>query len=77
MVNAIKSNSSRWARAKHAKEFAWQRGFGAFSMNLRNEDYLRQYIANQEKHHKSRSSKREYLSMVAAHRIPITEDVLD
>jgi putative transposase len=39
LVNAIKSNSSRWINEVHpsGQTFRWQRGYGAFTMNQRNE----------------------------------------
>lgn len=69
LVNAIKSNSARWVNAEHPSEqvFRWQRGYGAFTMNLRSEKPLRAYIANQEKHHRKRSTERELIGFAAAH----------
>jgi REP element-mobilizing transposase RayT len=67
MVNAIKTHSCRWVRANHLKSFAWQRGYGGFSMNLKNEAALRRYIDNQQQIHHARASDREYLSFLKAH----------
>jgi len=59
MVNAIKANSSRWIRENHCKGFRWQKGYGAFSMNLKNESHLKKYINNQERIHRSRAAREE------------------
>ena len=77
MVNAIKTHSCRWVRINHLKAFAWQRGYGAFSMNLKNEARLRSYIANQKEIHRNRTSNREYVSLVKVHGIEPTSDMMD
>ena len=41
-------------------EFAWQRGYGCFSVDPTDLDPLRAYIANQEEHHKVRTFQDEF-----------------
>ena len=77
MVNAIKTHSCRWIRTNHHKGFAWQRGYGAFSMNLRNEARLRRYIDNQRQIHQSRASHREYAALLKVHGIEPKPDVME
>ena len=77
MVNAIKANSTRWVRTNHEAGFAWQRGYGAFSMNLRSEGYLRQYIDRQEMVHRRRATVDEYLSLASCHGFPRTPELFD
>ena len=69
LVNAIKSNSSRWINEVHpsGQTFRWQRGYGAFTMNQRNEGYLRTYIANQKRHHQARTAESEMLKLAKLH----------
>ena len=69
LVNAIKSNSSRWVNTEHPSDerFRWQRGYGAFSMNLKSEGRLRAYIANQQRHHLKRTTEREMVGLASAH----------
>jgi len=47
-VQEIKTSSSRWM----GKDFAWQRGFAAFSVSASNKDAVIRYIRTQEVHHK-------------------------
>ncbi len=69
LVNVIKTNSSRWVNAEHPADdvFRWQRGYGAFSMNLRSEKHLRAYIAKQQKHHHERTTEQEMLAFASLH----------
>jgi putative transposase len=53
-VLAIKSNSSRWANEEGHK-FAWQQGYGAFSVSSSIVPSVIRYIENQEAHHKRMS----------------------
>ena len=77
MVNAIKTHSSRWVRIHHNKGFAWQRGFGAFSMNFKNESRLRRYIDNQSQIHRARTSRREYASWLKVHGFELMPEVME
>jgi putative transposase len=76
MVNAIKTHSCRWIRTNHHKGFAWQRGYGAFSMNFRNEARLRRYIDSQTQIHQARASHREYVSLLEGHGFDPTPEVM-
>lgn len=66
LVRDIKNNSStfinskKWVRGK----FNWQEGFGAFSYGHSQIDTVVKYILNQEKHHKKKSFKEEYLEIL-------------
>src|SRR5579863_628087 len=53
-VNALKSNSSRWAN-EEGFPFAWQQGYAAFSVSASNILAVVRYIQNQEFHHKKMS----------------------
>jgi REP element-mobilizing transposase RayT len=77
MVNAIKPHSCRWVRTNHQKQFGWQRGYGAFSMNLKNEARLRRYINNQRQIHETRASRREYASLLKTHGFEMRSDVME
>jgi hypothetical protein len=53
-------NKNRWVRGR----FNWQEGYGAFSYGHSQLDTIIRYIQNQEKHHKRRSFKNEYLTLL-------------
>ena len=62
-------NKNRWVRGK----FSWQEGYGAFSYGHSQLDTIIRYIQNQEKHHKRRSFKDEYLAWLKKYEIPFEE----
>ena len=60
----VKANSSRWVKERFGKKFAWQKGFGAFSVSRSNVDAVVKYIKNQEQHHKGFDFKTEFVSLL-------------
>lgn len=60
----VKANSSRWMKERFGKPFAWQKGFGAFSVSRSNVDAVVKYIRNQEKHHRKFYFKTEFVSLL-------------
>jgi REP element-mobilizing transposase RayT len=71
MLRRIKSNSSKWAHER--ARFAWQSGYGAFSVSTSGIPDVRAYIEAQEDHHKKMSFKEEFLSMLKKHNIEYDE----
>jgi putative transposase len=67
-VLAIKSNSSRWA-SEEGHKFAWQQGYGAFSVSSSVVPTVIRYIQNQEAHHKKMSFDAEFLALLKKHAI--------
>ncbi len=45
-------------------KFAWQNGYGAFSYSRSHLDRVVKYILNQQKHHKKKTFKEEYLKFL-------------
>jgi putative transposase len=62
IVKNIKGNSSHWInQSKFLKaKFAWQTGYGAFSVSESMINEVRAYIANQKEHHRKMSFAEEY-----------------
>ena len=71
MVNAIKSNSSRWIHEEvpRRRGFAWQEGYGAFSVSKSSESDVMRYIQRQKEHHRRRDFKSEFLKLLDRHEI--------
>jgi putative transposase len=65
-VLAVKSNSSRWLK-QQVHEFAWQEGYGAFSVSKSNIAAVVRYIQDQEKHHKKMSFEEEFIALLKKH----------
>lgn len=57
VVSYIKGGSSKWLNDKYSWEsrFAWQQGYGAFSVSQNDIDQIRAYIYNQEGHHRNKT----------------------
>ena len=53
-------NRNKWVRGR----FSWQEGYGAFSYGHSQLDTIIRYIQNQEKHHRRRSFRDEYLTLL-------------
>jgi len=64
-VRTLKANSSRWVRETD-RLFAWQEGYGAFSVSPSQLDRVKQYITNQPAHHATHSFEQEFLAMLQA-----------
>ncbi len=58
-VRDFKGNSSRWM-TQQGSAFAWQEGYGAFSVSASNKQAVIEYIANQPRHHQKRSFEEEF-----------------
>jgi REP element-mobilizing transposase RayT len=61
-VQILKANSSRWLH-EHGLEFAWQEGYGAFSVSSSNRDVVKGYIEHQPEHHRTRTYEGEFEAM--------------
>ncbi|MGC2111888.1 MAG: transposase [Candidatus Korobacteraceae bacterium] len=62
-VQELKGNSSRWLNQKRSG-FAWQEGYGAFSVRLSNKQAVMDYIAEQPRHHAKRTFEQEFETML-------------
>jgi REP element-mobilizing transposase RayT len=78
-VREIKSKSSYWMKKIDAfyRAFAWQEGYGAFSVSSSKVDVVKGYIANQEEHHKRVTFKDEYEQFLKAYHIQYEERYLE
>lgn len=77
MMN-VKKGSSKWIKGidpKYAK-FAWQDGYGGFSVSYSIRDRVIGYIANQEYHHSRRTFMEEYKTFLETNNIPYDEKYL-
>jgi len=69
-MREVKSGSSRWMHETCAMpEFAWQEGYGAFSIGYSQIEATVQYIAGQAEHHRRRDFQAEFLAILKKHRI--------
>jgi putative transposase len=64
IMRVLKTNSSRWVREKHCPHFAWQTGYGVFSVSESNVVAVTEYIAGQHEHHKRHSFQEEFVALL-------------
>ncbi len=78
VLRIIKANSSKWVNETFelSRPFAWQRGFGAFSVSASNTDEVSHYIRNQEQHHRKLTFREEYRLFLSRHGIEFNEKYL-
>jgi putative transposase len=62
IIKNIKGESTHWINENKysAETFAWQVGYGAFSVGASSVDVVARYIANQKNHHRDKSLLMEY-----------------
>jgi putative transposase len=62
LVEELKTSSSKWLKTQSPalSDFAWQGGYGAFSIGPSSLEALKQYIDKQEEHHQTRTFQEEY-----------------
>ena len=67
-VKKLKSNSSRWIKERfQLQKFAWQTGYGAFSVGAGAFTATKQYIGTQAEHHKRRDFRAEMEQIFRQH----------
>ena len=66
IIQLIKANSSKWINEQSIlrDRFAWQSGYGAFSVSASNIPAIRSYIQRQEEHHRTQSFINEFLEFL-------------
>ncbi len=78
IVRLTKANSSKWVNERLAGmgRFAWQRGYGAFTVSFSQLDAARQYVRSQEEHHRLRTFQEEFVEFLKRHGIEFDERYL-
>jgi putative transposase len=66
VVEQLKSSSSKWMKTQGPglTRFAWQLGYGAFSVGPADLDALLRYIDGQEAHHRQQSFQEEFCAFL-------------
>ena len=78
VMESVKSVSSKWLKTKnrHYIGFAWQRGYGAFSVSESVCPKTKRYIARQEEHHRQTTTQNEYIQLLTKNNVPFNEQYL-
>ena len=77
-IEEIKRPSSRWIKTKGGmySKFAWQNGYGAFSVSSSKVDAVKRYIAGQKEHHREVTFIEEFLEFLQKYNIEYDERYL-
>ena len=69
LARIVKSSSSKWIHDTFPSMgyFAWQAGYGAFSVSYSEIDGVRRYIAKQEEHHRKMTFQDEFRTFLRKH----------
>ena len=70
MVRMVKANSSKWINEQNLDDggrFAWQSGYGAFTVSQSQLPVLIDYVERQEEHHRERSFEEEFVTILKKH----------
>jgi len=78
MIGELKGGSSRWmnSRDEAMKNFAWQAGYGAFSVSDSQIPKVINYIKGQEEQHRKMTFQDELIMLLKKHKIEFDERYL-
>jgi REP element-mobilizing transposase RayT len=66
-MQLVKGASSHWMNEKHVRNFAWQEGYGAFTVGISQKAGTIAYIRSQPEHHRKRSFQEEFIAFLKKH----------
>jgi len=75
VVGELKKSSSKWIKTRGPayQHFAWQEGYGAFSIGRSQVQVLKRYIARPEEHHKAKSFEAEFIETLKKYELAYDE----
>ena len=78
IMKKVKGSSSKWIN-EHKRlvdKFAWQEGYGAFTVSESQIPVVIHYLQEQEKHHRNFSFKEEFIKILKRHNVDFDERYL-
>jgi len=78
IAQVLKGGSSRWIHDEfqYLKKFAWQDGYGVFTISRSHVEKVIEYIKNQRQHHQKQAFEDEYRELLRLHGIEYDERFL-
>jgi putative transposase len=76
VVRDIKRGSSVWIHEHGVRKFAWQEGYGAFTVSPSQLNKVEAYIANQVAHHRRKTFEAEYVDLLRLSGVEFNEKYL-
>ena len=68
-MQLLKGGSSKWMNDTSDTRFAWQEGYGAFTVGISQQARTVNYINSQAEHHRKHTFEEEFLAFLAKHKI--------
>lgn len=75
-VRDVKADSSAFVHHQLKEQFEWQKGYGAFTVSPSGVENVRQYVLNQEIHHRKKTFETEYIELLEKSQTPYDEKYL-
>lgn len=79
MVRMVNANASKWVNEQGLESggrFAWQSGYGAFTVSKSQLPTLVEYVEHQEEHHRERSFQDEFVAILKKQGVDFDERYL-
>jgi REP element-mobilizing transposase RayT len=75
LVEEVKKRSSKWAKtqSESLSDFAWQAGYGVFSIGESGVGRVRRYIKQQKEHHRQSNFQEEYRDFLERNHVEFDE----
>ena len=76
-MQLLKGNSSKWIHESFPalRRFAWQEGYGAFSVNTSQINVTIRYIEWQQEHHRKRSFDEEFIAFLKKNSVSLRSEI--
>jgi REP element-mobilizing transposase RayT len=74
-IQLLKAGSSLWIHGTFPahRGFAWQEGYGAFSLGVSQVEQTKSYIEHQAEHHRKTTFQEEFLAFLKKHQMEYDE----
>lgn len=76
VVRQMKRGLSAWIHQHGIGKFAWQEGYGAFTVSPSRLSRIQRYIANQVEHHRKKTIEEEYVELLRLSGVEFDEKYL-
>ena len=73
LLEEVKKSSSKWIKPNGVPSFGWQNGYGAFSVSQSNAAQVRNYISQQQEHHRKHSFQDEFRRFLEKYQVVYDE----
>ena len=78
LIRVVKSKSTRWVKETFPDQnnFAWQEGFGSFTVSQSNLEIVQSYLEKQQEHHRTKTFKDEFRNFLVKHDLEYDEKTI-